>query len=175
MSLAACTGVKLDSGDNQGFISGEGSARLFPQSERADAPDLSGETLDGDQLALSVMRGDVVVLNIWASWCGPCRAEAPVLQQVHQDNRKRGVQFVGIDISDQDASALAFESSFGITYPSWADRDGLMQLAFSEVAPSVYLPSTIVVDRDGRIAARILGGTDYGQLTDIVDKVAAEK
>jgi thiol-disulfide isomerase/thioredoxin len=173
--MSACTGAKLDSGDNQGFISGVGSAHLFPLAERVDAPSLSGETLDGDQLDLADLRGDVVVLNVWASWCPPCRAEAAALQQVHHDTRDDGVQFVGINTQDSTASALAFESGFGITYPSWDDQDGLMQLQFHEVAPAIMLPSTIVVDRDGRIAARILGGTDFGQLSEIVDKVSSEK
>jgi len=97
------------------------------------------------------------------------------LQQVFTDTQKEGVQFVGINTRDQEAAAIAFEKNFGITYPSLVDKNGQLQLAFRESLPANSIPSTLVIDRDGRVAARVLGATTYSQLTDLVDQVASER
>lgn len=176
LALAGCTGseANVDSGDGQGYVAGDGSAQVIDSADRRAAPDLAGATLDGDQLALTDFAGDVVVLNLWASWCGPCRAEAPALQQVYADSRNKGVEFLGINSRDQEAAAAAFEKNFGITYPSLVDDSGELQLAFHDSVPASSIPWTLVIDRDGLIAARILGPTTYSQLSDLVDEVASE-
>jgi thiol-disulfide isomerase/thioredoxin len=164
----------VQSGDNQGFISGDGTSDVIPPADRQPAPDVSGDTLDGDQISVGDFAGDVVVLNVWGSWCAPCRAEAPALQEVYARQKRNGVQFIGINTRDQEAAAKAFEESFGITYPSFLDPSGEIQLAFRDTLPPNSIPSTVVIDREGRVAARIVGPTSFSQLTDLVDDVASE-
>jgi len=176
LTLASCTDsvARTPSGDGQGFVSGGGTASVIEVADRVPAPHVEGVTLQGEALSLSDFAGDVIVLNVWGSWCAPCRAEAPTLQEVAKQTRRDGVQFVGLNTRDQAAAALAFESRFGIHYPSLVDSDGQLQLAFSESLPPSAIPSTLVIDRDGQVAARVLGATDYTQLKGLVDDVAAE-
>lgn len=174
--LAGCADASSDveSGGGQGFVSGDGSAQVIAPEDRTAAPEVAGTTLDGEPLALADFSGDVVVVNVWGSWCAPCRAEAEALQQVYLDHRQDGVQFVGLNTRDQQAAALAFEERFGITYPSLVDENGELQLAFRDSLPPNAIPSTLVIDRDGDIAARVVGPTTYSQLSDLVGDVAAE-
>jgi thiol-disulfide isomerase/thioredoxin len=173
--LGGCTSDSgIESGDGQGFVSGDGTARVLEPAERQPAPDVVGTTLTGDEVSLDDFAGEVVVLNVWGSWCAPCRAEAPALQEVYSENRKDGVSFLGINTRDQDAAALAFEENFDITYPSLVDENGELLLAFRDSLPASAIPSTLVVDREGRIAARVLGPTSYSQLTELVEQVASE-
>ena len=147
---------------------------MVAPDDRVELGEVSGTTLEGEPLSIEESAGDVIVLNLWASWCGPCRAEAPALQQASADTRNDGVQFVGINTRDQEAAAIAFEKNFGITYPSLVDDSGELELLVAEAVPLSGIPWTIIVDRDGRVAARILGPTTYSELTDLVDQVASE-
>lgn len=176
VALAACTGSASDveSGGGQGFVSGDGTAQVVEPDDRSKLGEVAATTLEGEALSLDDFAGDVIVMNVWGSWCAPCRAEAPALQQVSDDTKNDGVQFVGINTRDQEAAAIAFEKNFGITYPSLVDESGELQLAFRESLPANSIPSTLVIDRDGRVAARVLGATTYSQLTDLVDQVASE-
>jgi peroxiredoxin len=96
------------------------------------------------------------------------------MAEVSKETRSVGVRFVGIDTRDQTAAALAFESSYNITYPSLVDEDGRLSLALSEQLPANAIPSTLVVDRDGNVAGRIIGATQYTQLKQLVLRVAKE-
>jgi peroxiredoxin len=93
---------------------------------------------------------------------------------VYATQKRHGVQFIGINTRDQEAAAKAFEESFDITYPSFVDPSGEIQLAFRDTLPPNSIPSTVVIDREGRVAARIVGPTSFRQLTDLVDDVASE-
>lgn len=173
--LGGCTGDSgVESGEGQGFVSGDGSALVIDKADRVAAPELAGETLAGEELSTSDLAGDVIVLNLWASWCGPCRAEAPALRQVSSDTAKDGVSFVGINTRDQDAAAVAFEKNYDITYPSFVDDSGELELLMADVVPLTGIPWTVILDRDGLVAARILGPTTFSELTDLVDQVASE-
>lgn len=178
LTIASCS-LELGGGDEGGGSSGsefaEGSVEIVAIDERVTAPDISGETLDGDNLALSDFAGKVIVINIWGSWCAPCRAEAPVLKEVSSETRKLGVQFVGVNTRDQEAAARAFERQFDINYPSLVDASGDLQLAFKDSLPPNAIPSTLIIDRTGDVAARILGPTTYSQLSGIVRNVADEE
>ncbi|MFW6092175.1 MAG: TlpA family protein disulfide reductase, partial [Actinomycetota bacterium] len=116
--------------------------------------------------------GEIVVLNVWGSWCPPCRKEAPALQAVHEDLADEGVRFVGVNTRDDEVAALAFEEEFGITYPSVVDPDGRRMLAFRDTLPPNAIPTTLVIDRDGEMAARVLGeiteSSLRGLLTDLI-------
>jgi peroxiredoxin len=164
-----------ESGPDRGFVAGDGSLLVLPEAERSPAPDLAGTTLDGETFRLSDHRGDVVVLNVWASWCAPCRAEAPVLAKAATELSGRGVQFVGLDTRDSDTSARAFTDKFGVDYPNLIDRDGRLQLQFSESLPPQAIPSTLVIDRQGRVAARALGRVSESAVRGMVEPLLAEK
>jgi thiol-disulfide isomerase/thioredoxin len=142
---------------------------VLPESQRTKAPDLVGQTLDGERFSLGDHLGEVVVMNVWASWCAPCRAEAPALASVASDLAGRGVQFVGLDTRDSDVSARAFATTFGVGYPSLIDRDGRLQLLFSDSLPPQAIPSTVVIDRQGRVAARALGRVSESSLRGMIE------
>ena len=131
----------------------------------AASPDFTLSRFDGATLHLSDYRGQVVVVNFWGSWCPPCQREAPRLEAVYQRYQPRGVVFTGIDVQDQEQDARAFIKQFQITYPN--GQDG------TEAIASVYgvtgLPTTVVIDRQGRIRQRWLGELQENQLTGIVE------
>lgn len=174
--VAGCSlGASTSETDGQDYVAGDGSSQIIEVDRRLTAPDVSGVTLEGKDLALADFAGKVVVVNVWGSWCAPCRAEAPILQEVYSETRKRGVAFLGVNTRDQEAAAIAFEKGFGITFPSLVDEGGELQLAFREFLPANAIPSTLIIDRNGLVAARILGATTYSQLTYLVDQVASER
>jgi thiol-disulfide isomerase/thioredoxin len=162
------------SGNEQNFISGSGVVSVTPPGERAEPVELRGPKLGGDELDIADYRGKVVLINIWGSWCAPCRAEAPALQEAWKQLEPRGVQFVGINTKDDEAAALAFERNIPVTYPSLNDPDGELQLVFRKTLPPTAIPSTIVLDRQGRVAARIVGAGTFTKFKDIVGAVLAE-
>ena len=142
---------------------------LYPLNQRAQAPAIEGTTLDGKPFALADLSGKTVVVNVWGSWCGPCRAETPDLVRLANENADRGVRFVGIDTRDNSAAAKAFVRSFKVPYPSIEDPQGQVLLGFRGVIPTSVVPSTIVIDRQGQIAARIIGPVTYTTLKGILD------
>ncbi|MGP4024521.1 TlpA family protein disulfide reductase [Actinomadura sp. 3N407] len=176
--LAGCAGTSASEngqgGDANRFISGDGNVTEYKPAGRTGVQGVTGELLDGKPFKLADLKGKVVVVNFWASWCAPCRGEAPSLQHVYTENKDKGVEFLGVNFKDSKANAEAFERKFKITYPSLFDADGQVTLAFREVPPSA-IPSTLVLDRQGRVAARIIGATTYSKLNPLVAKVAAEK
>lgn len=168
---SACSGgTATTSADSRGYITGEGVAEQIAATDRRTLPEFSGRTLDGGFFSSREHRGSVLVVNVWGSWCPPCRKEAPVLQRVWTENRDNGVQFIGIDVRDDDASARAFERKFKITYPSitTADSSGPL-LAFASVLPNNAVPSTLVIDPKGRVAGRVVGRTTYVTLKNLVE------
>ncbi|GHC28497.1 hypothetical protein GCM10010308_52200 [Streptomyces vinaceusdrappus] len=144
-------------------------------ADRRPAPGIRGETLTGEPVALADYHGKIVLLNVWGSWCAPCRAEAPALQKVHQDTRDQGVVFLGINTRDaSQRNALAFEKDYGITYPSLWDPDGRQLLKFKGTVSPSAIPSTIVIDREGRIAARALKALTETELRELLAPVLKE-
>lgn len=177
--MALLVGACSDGGSaaqEKGYVSGDGVIEQIPVADRTELPSITGRLLDGGRYDSREHRGEVVVYNVWGSWCVPCREEAPVLRRVSQETRDRGVRFVGINVRDNDASARAFERRYDIPYPSivTADSGGAL-LAFGSKLPPNAVPSTMIVDREGRIAARIIGKTTYGTLTSLVDDTLAER
>ena len=171
---AACGSAQADSADS-GFVAGDGSLVVLPPASRVAAPEVVGTTLDGTPFRLSDHLGDVVVLNVWASWCAPCRAEAPVLRAAAEDLAPKGVTFVGLDTRDSDVSARAFVDKQGITYPNVVDPDGRIQLLFADSLPPQAIPSTLVIDREGRVAARALGRVSESSIRGMVEPLLTEK
>lgn len=174
LALGACGATGGSEQSNSRYISGDGSVVVVPESERLAAPEITGETLDGKPFNLADYRGKVVPLNIWASWCAPCRAEAPALEQLSRELEPKGVQFVGINTRDTKTAAEAFVKRFDLTYPDVWDPDGKIQLAFRGTLPPQAIPSTLVIDREGRVAARILGKVDRTELRELLTDLLAE-
>lgn len=144
---------------------------LYPGDEGIPLPDIEGKTITGEMLSLEGLRGHVVVVNVWGSWCAPCRAEAPDLATISKETAPRGVRFVGIDVRDNPAAGRAFEREFGITYPSFDDQNGLVLAAFTGIIPVSAVPSTLVVGRDGIIRARNIGRIDATTLRGLIEDV----
>ncbi len=172
--LAGCSGGITAERATGGYVQGDYGITVAQAEDRDDAPDVGGETLDGDQVSLDDYAGKTVVLNIWGSWCGPCRDEADELVAAEKQLRGDGVVFLGIDIRDLDDSARAFERSYGITWPSIVDQDSSELLGFRDTslpAPESP-PTTYVVDPQGRLGARIATADLTAQtLVDVVDEV----
>lgn len=155
-----------------GFVGGDGSIIVVEPAQRAPAPDVRATTLDGGTFDLVDYRGETVVMNVWASWCAPCRAEAPELQEVWEEEQDNGLQFVGLNTRDSTVAAQGFVESMGLTFPSIFDPDGQVQLQFSDSLPPQAIPSTLVIDGSGRVAARILGKVSAATLRGVIDEVA---
>ncbi|WP_329038352.1 TlpA family protein disulfide reductase [Streptomyces sp. NBC_00178] len=179
LTLSACSddGTRAGGGGNTNFVTGSGGISTVAEADRTDAPKLDGTTLGGKPLDIADYKGKVVVLNFWGSWCGPCRAEAKHFEKVSEETAAQGVQFVGVNTRDpQKSLAVSFEEDFGVTYPSLYDPAGKLLLRFPKgtLNPQA-IPSTVVVDREGRIAARSLAALDAAKLREMIDPLVAEK
>lgn len=166
--LSACT--TQGGGDDVGFKGGDGAVAILAPQDRPTAPVLAGETLDGEPISSADFSGQILVINVWGSWCAPCRSEAPHLVEAHEELGP-DVAFLGVNTRDLDVGpALAFERSFGITYPSIFDPKGELLLGFGQLPPAA-IPSTLVIDADGKVAARVLGEVGASTLIGIVEDV----
>ncbi|MGW0785261.1 TlpA family protein disulfide reductase [Streptomyces sp. NPDC002913] len=178
LTLSACgDGTKAGGGGNTNFVTGSGGISTVAAGERTDAPKLDGTTLDGKALDVADYKGKVVVLNVWGSWCGPCRAEAKHFAKVSKDTADQDVQFIGINTRDtQRAAAVNFEQDYGVTYPSLYDPTGKLLLRFPKGTLNAQaIPSTVVIDRNGKLAARTLAAIDETKLREMIDPLIAEK
>ncbi|MGO1199444.1 MAG: TlpA family protein disulfide reductase [Dermabacteraceae bacterium] len=174
--LAACgtdTSDRYTSGDS-GYVPGDGVATEIPPADRGQPLEVVGTTYDQEDFSSSEHRGEVLVLNVWYASCPPCRKEAPDLQAIHEEYQDQGVFFIGVNVRDSAGPAAAFEETYGITYPSMPDTDAeIMYSLRGQVAPNA-VPSTLVIDREGRVAARISGAADPSVLRAMLDAVIAE-
>ncbi|WP_370296569.1 TlpA family protein disulfide reductase [Agromyces sp. LHK192] len=179
MLLAGCSSDPLAEqyreGSGKNYIAGDGTVSEFAPDGRGEPVSFAGDTVDGGTFDSADALGDVTVVNFWYASCAPCRAEAPILQDVHEAYPD-DVTFVGVNVRDQAGTARPFEEDFGITYPSILDADqGLVQYAFAGQVPAAAVPTTLVLDREGRVAARILGQIqDESILDTIVGDLVAE-
>ncbi|MGY2873056.1 thiol-disulfide isomerase/thioredoxin [Marmoricola sp. URHA0025 HA25] len=171
-SVSGCSNVG-GTGD-KGYIDGEGVITVLPVAKRKTPGEVSGETLDGQQLSLSSYAGKVVVVNVWGAWCPPCRAEADDLAAAAKELAPKGVVFLGINSRDSSKeNARAFERTYDVPYPSIYDPSGRNLLAFHGTLSPNAIPSTVVIDQDGRVAASVLGEvTSKTTLVDLVDEVS---
>lgn len=176
--LAGCTtqtggDEKTRTGSETGFIGGQSLTRV-PPDQRRPAPVAAGPSLADPTQTVSTgdYLGKVVVLNVWGSWCAPCRKEAPDLVAVSQAT-SRDAQFIGLDIRDYDpAPAVAFIRAFDVDYPQIYDPRGTQLIKYRELPPN-GIPSTLIIDRQGRVAARVVGTITRTTLTQMIDDVAA--
>ncbi len=154
LALAACApgGTQDNSAAGAGYISADGSFASWPD-----------------------WRGDVAVVNFWYAACPPCRAEAPDLKSIHEDYTSQGLRMLGVNPRDDVGTAQAFERTFEVPYPSLYDKDAGAVAAFEGLVPLRAMPTTIVLDRQGRVAARILGQFDPTILRGLIDDALAEE
>ncbi|PVE97344.1 alkyl hydroperoxide reductase [Microbacterium sp. TPD7012] len=165
VGLSACAPDPVSesflSGDNTGYVAADGAIVEIPEGERGEPVDFGGVTETGEKLDSADLAGQVTVVNFWYAGCAPCRVEAAALESVWQEYEGDGVSFVGINTRDQADTAVAFAEEYGITYPSLIDVDTAeAKLAFAEVTPIAATPTTLVLDKQGRVAARIIGPID---------------
>lgn len=142
---------------------------LGAESMNEPAPALAGDTLQGRAAALADLRGEVVVVNFWATWCDPCRDEQPELVQLSADYRERGVRFLGVNERDDIAKARAWVKEFDVPYPSIVDEPG----SWADDFAFFGLPDTYVIDRAGIIRWAVYGQTDAEELKRLIDDVLA--
>lgn len=135
------------------------------QPTRGPAPDFELTTFDGESIKLSDLRGNVVVLNFWAGWCSPCRAEAPALQSTWERYRDRGVVFVGVAWADNGPSSRAFLDEFDITYLNGPD----LETRISEDYNIQGVPETFIIDQNGDIVEFIFAGISEAALSAKLD------
>lgn len=172
VALAACSGSSLDTG-GKGYVTGDGTVTVVAAADRrTPLTEVAGRTVGGDPIALSDLRGKVVVMPVWGSWCAPCRAEAPALAQAARDLEDEGVVFLGINTRDvRRDDAAQFVRRFALPYESIYDPDGEVLLAFHGTLPPQTIPSFAVLDGQGRIAGRILGEASTATLYGVVEEV----
>ncbi|UWF77833.1 MULTISPECIES: TlpA family protein disulfide reductase [Microbacterium] len=165
VGLAACAPDPLTesyrNGEQKAYTADDFRVTEIPADERGEPVEFGGVTEDGAQFSSDDVRGKVTVVNFWYAACGPCRIEAEDLEAVWQEHQDDEVAFIGVNIYDQADTAKAFAERYGVTYPSLIDANsGEAKLAFAKVTPIQAPPVTLVLDRDGRVAARIIGPID---------------
>ena len=165
--LVGCSGGGITS-SQESFVSGNGLVTLIKSQDRIDAPALAGMTLSGTNY--SYPTGRVTVVNVWASWCAPCRAEIPAL--IALSNKYKETTFVGILTRDNPPTAEAFQRRFKIPYPTLID-DSIL-LGFKGSLPANAIPTTVVIDKNGRVAGRILGAITVASLSELIENVSNE-
>ena len=167
LALSSCGGGGTSIAE-ESFVSGNGSVSFIKQADRIAAPQLSGMTLSGKNYTYNV--GQVAVVNVWASWCAPCRAEAPTLAALSE--KYSDVAFIGILTRDNPVNAEAFARRFALPYPTIIDDSVL--IGFRKSLPANAIPSTVLIDKKGDVAARISGEVTVASLSELIEKVSAE-
>lgn len=172
MLTAGCGGPKTD-GTQGGYVSGTGDNKIvqIAPADRKTAPIISGKDLEGNPISTADWAGKTVVINLWGSWCPPCRKESPALDAVARAMKSKGVEFIGIAVREDAATTLAFDRKHDISYPSISDTSGAQVLGFAKSLPSAAIPTTWIVDAKGRVAARIIDVVTESTLTGLIEDV----
>jgi thiol-disulfide isomerase/thioredoxin len=178
-SLTACSSDPLAeqyrAGSGKNYIAGDGTITEIAPENRGEPVVFSGTDESGAAVDSSAFNGNVTVVNFWYAGCAPCRAEAPLLEDAFASTTETGVAFVGVNVRDQAETVVTFNKQFGVTYPSIIDTEGATQLSFATNVPPNAVPTTLILDRQGRVAARILGALSSASiLTTLVNDIAAE-
>ncbi len=172
-ALASCgktTKTTKNAGDfSEGYA---GITRVAP-ADRGDPVTLVGRDLGGDALSSEQWLGKIVVVNVWGSWCPPCRVEQPILSKVATELKPDGVEFLGIAIRESAVTSRAFTRAEKVPYPSIGEGEQTI-LAFTKTLPPIAIPTTYVLDRQGRVATRVLDRITYATLKSLINEVADE-
>ena len=158
-------------GQQEGYVSGDGTVEQLAANERTRTIELTGETLEGESWSSADALGEVLVINVWGSWCPPCVAEVPDLKAAYAHFEQSGqpVQFIGVNDRDSVSAALAFEQRHEMPYASLVDDGGETLLQLQGMANP--RPSTLILDREGRLAARVAGQVSESTLRGLVEDV----
>lgn len=156
------------------FVAGTSTVTVFAPDQRGEPMALAGADTAGAAVDVAQWRGDVVVVNVWYAACGPCRAEAPVLVAAAQEFAVDGVKFVGLNTRDDAGSAAAFERTFNVPYPSIMDSGGKAAAGLPDGVSVQAVPTTLVVDVAGRVAAQVLGTVERSVLDPLIQDVLDE-
>jgi peroxiredoxin len=177
LPLAACASedplaAQAREGNNKNYIAGDGAVETYAADSRGEAVKVAGTLYNGTAVDSADWAGQVTVLNFWYAACAPCRPEAKDLQALSREFSEEA-RFYGVNVRDEKATAEAFERNFGVTYPSFKDKDGGILLSMTSYVPPQAVPTTLVLDKEGRVAARILGVADKGTLKTLIRDTAA--
>lgn len=177
--LAVVAGCSTAEGGDSGFISGDGTITQIDPPDRESAPTLEGESLGGEQVSTEDFEGQALVVNVWGSWCGPCRAEAPELVEASKKLKSQDVQFLGLATKSQAGEGtpsqdVRFAKDAGFTFPTIQDYDGEQVLRFVDSIPAMGVPTTWIIDDEGQVAAQIRGETTASTLVGLVEDVQAD-
>ncbi len=175
--FTACSGddpLAAQAGNSGGknYIAGDGSVMELAVDERSETVEFSGETFDGETISADSLDGPALV-NFWYASCAPCRVEAPDLADLSEEYAD-DVTFVGVNVRDAADTAAAFERNFNIDYPSIEGRDGKVLLDFADYVPPQAVPTTLILDEEGRVAARVLGAVERSTLNSLLRGVVEE-
>jgi peroxiredoxin len=177
LALSACTGkdaVDQTGGSTYNFGGATPLGKLFPEAKRKPAHDFTGELINGGTVTLSSTRGQVVVLNYWAAWCGPCKTETPQFDLLYRQIKSQGVHFIGIDTKDVKGNAQAFIRNNNISFPIVFDEPGETAVRLGNL-PTVNLPFTVLIDKQGKVAAVYIVRLSVKDLHGAIDKLLAEQ
>jgi len=176
-SLAGCASIGGGGGASveAGSVSGDASVTTWAAGERPGPIELAGTDYSGGRVDVADWLGEVVLVNTWYAACPPCRAEAPDLAAIATQYGPTGVHAIGLNFTDEAGAAQAFERTFALPYPSIQDTDGSAVAALQGTVPVQAVPTTVLLDRQGHVAARILGTADPSTLRTLLDELLAEQ
>ncbi|MFR0638429.1 TlpA family protein disulfide reductase [Glutamicibacter soli] len=178
--LAACSAkednltAQANSGDGKNYIAGDGAVQEYTPDLRTDPVKIEAKTYQGTAVATADWQGQPVVLNFWYAACAPCRIEAPHLKELAEEFKGK-VNFLGVNVRDEAEAAKAFERTFEIPYESVQDTSGDIQLAMTKYVPLQAVPSTLILDRKGRVRARVIGAVEPSTLKSLIGTALTEE
>ena len=180
LTTSACANDSLAdqfrSGDNKNYIAGDGTVTEFAIGSRPKAASWSGVTESGEAISSTQLEGVITVMNFWYAGCAPCRIEMPELIELQTEFLPEGVQFIGVNVRDSAETSLAFARRIDMNFPSVMDaKTGSVVLGFTGVVTPQAVPTTLVIDAQGNVSARVLGRIDKGILTTLVKTVIEER
>lgn len=174
-ALAGCTTgtTPHSAGADAGFVTASGVTEIAVD-KRVNPIALVGADSGGNPVGPHLDNATITVVNVWYASCGPCRKEAPGLVELANEFESSGVRFVGVNVRDEAETAAGFERNFNVPYPSIIDTDAKAITVLAGMASPNAVPTTLVLDRDRRVAARVLGQADESVLRTLIKTVLAE-